>query len=172
MSLSSESRLSFTTEDSNIMPSPISLAVDVQQKIHLLSIRGKVARASIEELRHGHNTVAGSDASIAAARSLGDLSHAVFVPVGTTTTTEEILFLDQWNSLAGLAKFFANPQVQEGGKQVFASKEPVVWEPADGFLRFAMPAPAGRNDRFIGIARGLVRSKEATREAFERLASK
>ena len=47
----------------------------------LLTVRGEMAAPNREKGREAHNMTAGSDQGVAAARSFGDLSHAVFVPV-------------------------------------------------------------------------------------------
>ncbi|MGD9738345.1 MAG: hypothetical protein AB7U48_02995 [Bauldia sp.] len=36
----------------------------------------------------------------------------------------------------------------------------VIWATTPGLPRFAMPGPLGRNDRFAGIIRGMVKSRE------------
>lgn len=38
--------------------------------------------------------------------------------------------------------------------------EPIIWEPAEGFFTYHIPAPTGRNDRFIALLRGPVTSRE------------
>ncbi|HEY8079537.1 MAG TPA: hypothetical protein VIF62_35645 [Labilithrix sp.] len=154
------------------MTNSIQLQADVNPRTWLLTIHGKTVQSGVDATRQMHNEVAGGERNIAAARSLGDLSHVVYVPVGTTTTTSDLLFLDQWNSLAGLAAFFGNEHVQKGGAKVFASREPAVWDLADGFPRFHMPPPVGRNDRFIGMVRGPVKSRDVARAAFETVAQK
>ena len=73
-------------------------------------------------------------------------------------------------------QFFADPQVQKGGEMVFKSREPVVWAPSPGLPRVNLPAPVGRNDRYVGLVRGPVASRagaeqillEATRKAVNR----
>jgi hypothetical protein len=51
------------------------------EKIYLLTIRGTLAPTSLEAARQVHNQTAGAPDGVAAARSLGDLSHMVYVPV-------------------------------------------------------------------------------------------
>jgi hypothetical protein len=143
----------------------LKLQAEVGPRIHLLSIRGKVVPSTVEAVRQVHNQTAGNPAGVAAARSLGDLSHAVFVPAGGASgAATELLILDQWNSLAGLGGFFANPQVQQGGGMMFSSRDPVVWEPVEGLPRAFMPPPGGNTKRYVGIVRGPVRSREQARE--------
>ena len=127
--------------------------------VYLLSIRGTLAPESLEAARAIHNETAGAPASVAAAKSLGDLSHMVYVPLGQTgPEAGEFLIMDLWNKLDGLNQFFANPQVQEQAGLIFSQRDPVVWAPAEGFHRYHFPAPYGQNERFIGIIRGPVRS--------------
>src|SRR5215813_8932131 len=84
--------------------------------LFLLAIRGTLAPATVEAARSIHNETAGAPPSVAAARSLGDLSHMVYVPADHNGSgTGEFLILDIWNSAEGLNKFFSNPQVHEGG---------------------------------------------------------
>jgi quinol monooxygenase YgiN len=124
-------------------------------KLFLLAIRGTLASPTVEASRLIHNGTAGVPASVAAAQSLGDLSHMVHVPVGgPTSSNSEFLILDLWNSIEGLNKFFANPQVQEEGGRIFSVRDPTVWMRAEGFSSYHLPAPFGRNERFVAIARG------------------
>ena len=58
-----------------------------------------------------HNDTAGSQAGIAAARALGDLSHKVYAPVvmpQSGAKEGEVLFMDWWQDPKGLMDFFAN----------------------------------------------------------------
>jgi hypothetical protein len=103
--------------------------------------------------------------TIAAAKSLGDVSHMVYVPVqhdghAKTKGAGEFLVMDLWYSIEGLNTFFADKQVQEGGAMIFSERDPVVWAPAAGFTSFHIPAPFGNNDRIVAIVRGTVHSKE------------
>ena len=128
--------------------------------LYLLTIRGTLAPATLESARILHNETAGAPASAAAARSLGDLSHMVYVPAnGHTAGAGEFLIVDVWNNLDGLKQFFANPHVQEQAGQIFSTRDPVVWIPADGFLSYHLPAPYGKNERIVAVVRGTVRSR-------------
>jgi quinol monooxygenase YgiN len=132
-----------------------------QNTIYLLSIYGKLAPKTLEAARALHNQTAGAPANIAAAKSLGDLSHMVYVPLGQPgPEAGEFLILDLWNSMDGLNQFFADPHVQEQGGQIFSQRDPVVWEPAADFYSYHLPVPAGKNDRFVGVVRGMVRSRQ------------
>ncbi|HVO41575.1 MAG TPA: hypothetical protein VMT34_03075 [Aggregatilineales bacterium] len=128
--------------------------------VYLLSIRGVLAPSTVEAARKIHNETAGAPANVAAARSLGDLSHMVYVPIDhASPKAGEFLILDQWNNLDGLNQFFANKQVQEQAGQIFSQRDPVVWAPAADFTSYHFPAPHGRNDRIVGVVRGMVRSQ-------------
>src|ERR1700733_15025540 len=90
----------------------LTLNVEVGPRLHLLTIRGKLAPSTVEQARQTHNQTAGNPDGVAMARSLGELSHVVYVPAGGASgAATELLVLDQWNSLAGLNGFFANAQV-------------------------------------------------------------
>lgn len=129
--------------------------------MYLLTIRGTLAPETLDAARDLHNATAGAAENIAAARSLGDLSHMVYTPITPAESgAGEILFLDVWNSIDGLNSFFANPQVQEQGGQIFSERDPVVWAPAEGFYTYHFPAPYGKNDRIVAMVRGTVASRE------------
>ena len=136
-----------------------------QLTLYLLTIRGTLAPDTLEAARKIHNQTAGDPAGVAAAQSLGDVSHMVYVPVphdGHTKTkgAGEFLIMDLWTSMDGLNTFFSDKHVQEGGAMIFSERDPVVWAPAEGFTSFHIPAPSGNNDRIIAIVRGTVNSKE------------
>jgi len=131
---------------------------------YLLTIRGTLAPTALESARSIHNETAGAPASVEAARSLGDLSHMVYVPLPPAEEgAGEFLIMDVWNNLEGLSQFFANPHVQEQGGRIFAKRDPVVWAPAEGFFSYDLPAPNGKNERIVAIVRGPVRSREEAR---------
>ena len=128
---------------------------------YLLTIRGKLKPATVEASRGIHNATAGNPAGVAAARSLGDLSHMVYIPTGQNGgAASELLIMDVWNNIEGLNQFFSNHDVQEGGNMIFSEREPVVWMPARGAFTYHLAAPKGKNDRFVGVVRGTVRSHE------------
>ena len=140
---------------------PFKLTVDPAPAQFLLTVRGPMAAPNLEDGRKAHNVAAGSDQAVAMARSFGDLSHAVFVPVEPNGSgAGELLIIDYWNSVDGLQKFFASEPVQQGGATVYKNREAVVWASTPGLPRFGLPAPYGRNDRWVGIARGTVASRE------------
>ena len=132
--------------------------------LFLLSIRGTLASPTLEAARKLHNSTAGAPANIAAAKSLGDLSHMVYVPIEAPKKgVGEFLILDIWNSMDGLNNFFANPTVQEQAGQIFTQRDPVVWAAVDGFVSYHIPAPSETNDRFVTTARGTVKNMEEAR---------
>jgi hypothetical protein len=134
--------------------------------LYLLSIHGTLAPATVEAARNIHNETAGAPPSVAAARALGDLSHMVYVAADQSGAgTREFLILDVWNSIDGLNQFFANTQVQEQAGRIFSTRDPVVWTPADGFLSYHLPAPHGKNERFVAVVRGTVHSRAAAQAA-------
>lgn len=140
--------------------------------IYLLSIRGTLAHPTLEASRSLHNETAGAPASVAAAQSLGDLSHMVYVPLGSNGGASEFQILDLWNNLDGLNQFFANPQVQEQAGQIFTQRDPLVWQPADGFVSYHFPAPHGKNERFVGMVRGVLHSHEEGKRVHNALVAK
>jgi hypothetical protein len=142
---------------------PFKLAVDPMPAPILLTVRGTLSAPNLDGGRQAHNQIAGSDQGVAAARSCGDLSHAVFVPVEAAKSgAGELLILDYWNSFEGLMQFFSNPQVQQGGSAMFnADRESVVWQSMPNLDALHLPAPTGRNERYVGLARGPVKSRDA-----------
>jgi hypothetical protein len=129
-------------------------------EVYLLAIYGKLAPKTIEAARELHNRTAGAPQNVAAARSLGDLSHMVYVPAGQVgPESGQFLILDIWSSIEGINQFFANPTVQEQAGQIFSERDPVVWKPADGLISYHFPSPADRKDRIVGVVRGQVRSE-------------
>jgi len=137
--------------------------------VFLLAIRGTLAPQTVEEARKVHNMTAGNPDGVAAAKSLGDVSHMVYVPVqhnghAKAKGAGEFLIMDLWTSIDGLNTFFADKQVQEGGAMIFTERDPVVWAAAPGFTSYQIPAPFGMNDRFITTARGTVKSVDEARE--------
>lgn len=140
-----------------------------QLTLYLLTIRGTLAPDTLEAARKIHNQTAGNPDGVAAAKSLGDVSHMVYVPMqpdghAKTKGAGEFLIMDLWYSMEGLNTFFADKQVQEGGAMIFSDRDPVVWAPAEGFTSFHIPAPFGNNDRIIAIVRGTVNSKEEAKK--------
>ena len=142
---------------------PFKLSIDPAPTQFLLTVEGVPAAPDRESTRQAHNMAAGSDQGVAAARSFGDLSHSVFVPAGPDAAPG-LLFIDFWNSVDGLMSFFSDKQVQAGGAMVFKSRDPVVWAPSPGLPRVNLPAPVGRNERYVGLVRGPVASRAAAEQ--------
>ena len=140
---------------------PFKLQVDATPVQFLFTVRGTLAAKDLEGGRVAHNMVAGSDQGVAAARSFSDLSHAVYVPVTAPKSgAGELLIIDYWTSPDGLKTFFSNEQVQQGGGMLYKSREPVVWRVSPSLPRFSLPAPNGKNERYVGLARGPIASFE------------
>ncbi|MBT8201812.1 MAG: hypothetical protein HKO63_09140 [Acidimicrobiia bacterium] len=124
----------------------------------LLTVRGTVIPPDREATRQLHNQTAGSPEGVAAARSLGDLSHNVFTPVPGMAGAEEneLLFLDVWKDAQGIGTFFSDEQVQHGANLMFSEREAVVWMPAEGAFGFELSPPMHLTGRYLGVARGTV----------------
>jgi quinol monooxygenase YgiN len=138
----------------------------------LLTIQGTLLPKTLADASAIHNKTAGDPNSVTAARSLGDLSHMVYLPTDKPASgAGEVLFIDQWNSIDGLNKFFANPDVQKGADLIFSKRDPIVWTPAEGFYTYHLPAPYGKNDRFIVMVRGTVHSRAEAMELNNQLVS-
>lgn len=136
-----------------------------QTTLYLLTIRGTLSPKTLEEARKVHNMTAGDPAGVAAAKSLGDVSHMVYVPADhddhdKSDGAGEFLIMDLWTSPDGLNTFFSDHKVQEGGAMIFSQRDPVLWAPAQGFTSYHIPTPFGINDRFITTARATVKSLE------------
>jgi len=138
---------------------------DAGATTYLLTVRGTTVQPSIDAIGTIHNSTAGAPQSAAAARSLGDLSHNVYTPVGTGLDGQ-LLFIDLWNSLSGLGMFFGNPQVEAAAGQLFSHREGVVWSRLDGFGGFHLPTPRGRSASAVGLIRAAVTSIEEAAKAF------
>lgn len=134
----------------------------------LLTVRGKYIPSNLEACRVLHNETAGSAPGIAAARSLGDLSHKVYAPLDAAATNQagEVLFLDWWQDPKGIMEFFGNENVQKQGARLFRARDATVWMPAAGAFSYHLPAAAGRNERYVGMVRGPIASPEAAIKAF------
>ena len=128
---------------------------------YLLTIRGTLATPTLDAAVTLHNSTAGASESVAAAQSLGDLSHTIYLPMQPAKSgAGEVLFIDQWNSIDGLNKFFANPTVQEQAGQIFSQRDATVWTPAPGFYSYHLAAPYKSTDRITVLVRGTVHSRE------------
>jgi quinol monooxygenase YgiN len=145
--------------------------METNRMAYLLSIFGQLKAKTLEAARSVHNETAGAAPNVAAARSLGDLSHMVYVPLDHPgPEAGDFLILDIWNSLEGLNQFFANPHVQAGGDQIFSQREPLVWQAAEGFVSYHLPAPHDKPDRLVGVVRGRVRSRAEAQAVHNALA--
>jgi len=135
----------------------------------LLTVRGTLLPSSPEAARKLHNETAGSPPGIAAARSLGDLSHHVFTPVKIAQSNAEpgeLLFLDVWADARGIMEFFSNPEVHGQASRLFTSKDATVWMPARGAFTYHLNPVRGKDQRFVGMVRGPIASPEAAIATF------
>ncbi len=130
-----------------------------------LTVRGVAIRTG-DAMRVVHNETAGSPQGIAAARSLGDLSHKVYSAKGGDAKPNELLFLDVWIEAAGIQKFFSHPDVAAQGAQLFEAKDATVWMPARGAYTYSLPATRDKTDRFVGLVRGPIASPEKAIDIF------
>lgn len=137
---------------------------DAGAETYLLTVLGTPNTPKPAAARDLHNQTAGNPDGVAAAKSLGDLSHNVFLPLGDGD--KRLLFIDTWNSPTGLGQFFSDEQVQKGAGALFADREAVLWMPAAGFGGFSLPVPSGKTVGAIGIMRAPVSSYEAAKDAF------
>jgi hypothetical protein len=140
----------------------------INASLVLLTVRGTLVPSSLEAACKLHNETAGSAQGIAAARALGDLSHKVYSPVTKAPGTKEgeLLFIDTWQTPQGIGQFFGNEHVQTQAKAMFAQKDATIWMPAKNAFGFDLPAPANKNERYVGIVRGPVKSPDVAIEAF------
>jgi len=148
-----------------------------QLTLYLLTIRGTLKPSTLEEARKVHNMTAGNPDGVAAAKSLGDVSHMVYIPLqhdehDKAKGAGEFLIMDLWTSPDGLNTFFSDHNVQEGGAMIFSDRDPILWAPAQGFTSYHIPAPFGMNDRFITTARATVKSLEEARELHNKAVAK
>lgn len=129
--------------------------------LYLLTVRGTLKPTSLDAARKLHNEKAGAPASIAAANSLGDVSHMVYVPLDPSSAeVGACMFMDIWNSAEGINQFFSNPQVQQQADELFSQREAIVWQTAEGFYTYHLPAPTARPERFTAVVRGMLGSRE------------
>jgi hypothetical protein len=136
---------------------------DAGAEVYLLTVLGTPKGGAPEKAFELHNATAGSPGGVAAAKSLGDLSHNVFVPAAAET---RLLFLDSWNSPAGLGQFFADKGTQEGAGMLWDDYQATLWMPAEGFGNYVLPAPSGKGLGAVGLLRVGVSSFDAAKAAF------
>lgn len=136
----------------------------------LLTVRGTLIPTAREEARQLHNQTAGSPEGVAAARSLGDLSHNVYTPLpGAPGALEsELLFLDVWKTADGIGTFFSDAQVQHGASVLFSDREAVVWKPAQDAFGYELSPPMHLPGRYLGVARGTVDNPLAAVDVFRK----
>ncbi|MBX7082302.1 MAG: hypothetical protein K1X88_24050 [Nannocystaceae bacterium] len=136
----------------------------------LLTVRGTLAPRDLEAARTLHNDTAGSAQGIAAARSLGDLSHKAYAPLPlegiSRAKAGELLFIDTWLTPEGIGQFFGNPEIGKSAGAMFTARDATVWMPARGAFTYHLPAPMAKTERYVGMIRGPVASPEAAIEIF------
>jgi hypothetical protein len=142
-----------------------------------LTVRGTFKPPNLEAMRVLHNDTAGSQRGIAAARSLGDLSHKVYapclkVPKLSNAKAGELLFLDVWENPKGIMDFFSSAETQAAGGNLFSARDATVWMPARNSFFFHLPAAMDKQDRLVGLIRGEVKSPEAAIAVFADIGSK
>ena len=134
----------------------------------LLTVHGTVIPEDVEAARKLHNRTAGSNEGVAAARSLGDLSHNVFVPLEPPASAwnRELLFIDVWKDAQGMGTFFSDKQVQAGAALLFFEREAATWVPAENAFGFELSAPMHMSGRYVGIVQGAVDAPEVAVATF------
>ena len=134
----------------------------------VLTVRGTVIPPNRKAVRLLHNQTAGSPEGVAAARSLGDLSHKVYTPVAGApgADDDELLFVDVWRDAQGIGTFFADAQVQQGAAAMFSARDAVVWAPAEAAFGFDLDAPMDKPERYVGIVRGPIGKAKTAVDAF------
>jgi hypothetical protein len=143
----------------------VSYPADAGATAFLLTVRGTTTPSAAGRIREVHNVTAGDPGGVAAARSLGDLSHSVYLGRGDALRGE-VLFIDCWNSLAGMAQFFSIPDVNEGAKQLFSSRDATVWAPAADFGNVHLAVPSHGVVGAVGLLRVTVTSLDKAAAAF------
>jgi hypothetical protein len=136
----------------------------------LLTVRGTLVPPNLDAARSLHNDTAGSERGIAAARALGDLSHKVYAPclrAGPLSSAREgeLLFIDFWENPKGIMDFFSNSNVQEQAGKLFSARDATLWMPAQGAFSLRLQAPAGKNERYLGLLRAPIASPDKAIEA-------
>jgi hypothetical protein len=128
--------------------------------------RGVLAVGSTDEARAMHNAfvTGGEPSGMEIARSLGDLSHNVFMPPASGDTAAAmaggLVFIDQWADPGGMEEFFANPLAQAAGDGLYGSREEAEWVPAPGAFGFHVFPPADAAPRLMWLMRAPVDSAD------------
>lgn len=136
---------------------------DAGSAIYLLTVLGTPTTGSGATARDLHNQTAGDPGGVAAAKASGDLSHNVFLPAGDD---HRLLFIDNWNSPAGLGQFFSAEEVQQGAAALWTDRDAVLWMAAEGFGSYHLPLPSDTAIGAVGIMRAPVSSFDAAAKAF------
>lgn len=145
----------------------------------ILYITRGALNPSLDRAREKHNefTIEGPTPGKEIARSLGDLSHAVYVPAsGATSKSDvkpgELIFLDFWEDPNRMDAFFSDDNVRDAGARLFSSYEETAWMSAPAAFAYNLPQIDGDAARFVAIARATVHSAENAIAEFGKYASK
>src|SRR5437667_236982 len=97
---------------------------------YLLSIRGTLAPATLEAARSVHNQTSGAPESIAAARSLGDLSDEAYFRLAEPGSPEsrELLAVDVWSSAEAMGAYYDDPAFGQAFHDLFSGEpQTSIW---------------------------------------------
>jgi hypothetical protein len=129
--------------------------------VHLT--RGITNPTTVDGARELHNefVARGTPPGIDIAQSLGDVSHAAYLPADPApdaSTPGELLFLDAWLDPEPMERFFADPLAKKAGERLYSSREESEWWPAPDAFSFHLPAPADSEEHFFTTMRAHVSS--------------
>ena len=133
--------------------------------LFLHTTRGPMEPPTLDEARALHNAFVGEgpQPGIEIARSLGDVSHAVYTAAAgaagvSDAAAGELLFLDFWTAPEGMEAFFADPFAGEAGDRLYSARAESEWHPAPGAVSLQFPAAADAPARFVVLVRAPVHS--------------
>jgi hypothetical protein len=138
----------------------------------LHTTRGTLEPRSLDEARELHDGFVGGgpQPGIEVARSLGDLSHAVYAAARgadglSDAAPDELLFVDHWAAPEGMEAFFAHPSAREAGDRLCPARVEAEWRPASGAAPLQFPPAADHPARFLVLVQAPVPSAEAATTA-------
>ena len=141
---------------------PFKLSVDPAPVQFLFTVRGEMAPPDVEGVgRFTTSPPAPTRPSPRRARSAISATPSMSRSSRRSGGAGELLIIDYWNSPQGMQSFFAAMPQPTKETNIFKEREAVLWQGTPGLPRVSLPAPFGRNDRWVGIARGPVVSREA-----------
>ena len=142
---------------------PFKLSVEPAPTQFLLTVRGAAGAQDLEGGRARPTTrrPAPTRASPWRARSATSATPSTSRSSRRHPGAGELLIIDYWNSAEGLQTFFSE-RAGAAGRHVRlqATARRCVWQGTPGLPRFSLPAPTGKNERYVGLARGPVASRE------------